>query len=78
MDRLYRKRAEGGRGLISLEDCLELECDTLTKCIQQSNEILLAAVKRQGVTVLKESPEENFKENIERKRTGDYQAKQLV
>ena len=26
----------------------------------------------------KDSPEENFKENIERKRTGDYQAKQLV
>ena len=44
------KRAEGGRGLISLEDCLELECDTLAKCIQQSNEILFAAVKRQRLT----------------------------
>ena len=63
-------------GLISLEDCVELECEILAKYIQQSNEILLEAVKRQGV--LKESSEENLKENIERRRTGDYQAKQLV
>ena len=41
------KRAEGGRGLRSLEDCVELECDSLAKYIQQSNEILLAAVKRE-------------------------------
>ena len=40
--------------------------------IQQSNEILLADVKREGV--LKESTEDNLWENIERKRTGDYQA----
>ena len=46
------------------------------KVIQQSNEILLDAVKRQDV--LKESSEENLKEYTERRRTGDYQAKQLV
>ena len=70
------KRAESVGGLISLEDCVELECETLAKYIQQSNEILLEAVKRQGV--LKQLSEENLKENIERRRTGDYQAKQLV
>lgn len=63
-------------GLISLEGCVELDCETLAKYIQQSNEIVLEAVKRQGV--LKESSEENLKGNIERRRTGDYQAKQLV
>jgi len=40
------------------------------------NVFWFAAIKRQGV--LKESSEENWMENIERKRTADYQAKQLV
>lgn len=43
------KRAESVGGLISLEDCVELECETLAKYIQQSNEILPKAVKRQDV-----------------------------
>ena len=30
------KRAEGGRGLISLEDCVELECDSLANYIHKA------------------------------------------
>ena len=30
------ERAEGGRGLISLEDCVELECDSLAKYIHKA------------------------------------------
>ena len=30
------KRAEGGRGLISLEDCVELEYDSLAKYIHKA------------------------------------------
>ena len=30
LDRLYRKRSERGRGLVSMEDCVEVEFDSLT------------------------------------------------
>lgn len=33
---LYMKRAEDGRGLISREDCVELECDSLAKYIHKA------------------------------------------
>ena len=36
VDRLYMKRAEGGRGLISLEECVELECESLAKYIHKA------------------------------------------
>jgi len=36
LDRLYRKRSEGGRGLISMEDFVEVEFDKSYD--QQNNE----------------------------------------
>ena len=43
VDRLYLKRKNGGRGLISVEDCIEMETRNLKSYIQESNEGLLKA-----------------------------------
>ena len=46
VDRIYLKRAEGGRGLIGVEDCVRIEPNSLEKYLQNSTEELLAAVNR--------------------------------
>lgn len=48
-DRLYIKRAEGGRGMISAEDCVEIEINSLNKYIEGSIERLLKAVKDEKI-----------------------------
>ena len=45
VDGLYMKRAEGGRGLISVEDCVELECDSLAKYIHKAMRFCLQLLK---------------------------------
>merc|ERR1712048_1224198 len=42
--RLYRKRNEGGRGLISIEDCVRCEEANLSQYVQNSDEWLLKEV----------------------------------
>ena len=44
MDRLYVKRSEGGRGLLSVEDCVNIEVGSLFKYVVTSSERLLQAV----------------------------------
>ena len=51
VDRMYLKRAEGGRGLIGVEDCLRREIDSLEKYIRNSREELLIAVNRKDAFV---------------------------
>ena len=45
VDRLYKKRAEGGRGMISVEDCADTETNSLYNYVEKINERLLMAVK---------------------------------
>ena len=40
-DRLYVPRKEGGRGLVSTEDCVELAIRGLEVCVHGSEEILI-------------------------------------
>ena len=49
VDRLYVKRAEGKRGMISVEDCVEIETNSLLQYIIESKEKLLKAVKDEGI-----------------------------
>ena len=44
VDRLYVKRSEGGRGLLSVEDCVNIEVGSLFKYVVTSSERLLQAV----------------------------------
>ena len=47
VDRLYMKRANGGRGLIGVEDCVRIEQDSLLKYISKSEEDLLRIVREE-------------------------------
>ncbi len=49
VDRLYWKRAEGGRGLLSVEECVKIEQTSIGYYISNSNERLLAEVGREGI-----------------------------
>ena len=45
VDRLYIPRKEGGRGLISIEDCVELVMSGLEVCAHGSEERLIQLAK---------------------------------
>ena len=45
VDRLYVKRSQGGRGLISVEDCVNIEVGSLYQYVVNSPESLLMATK---------------------------------
>ena len=49
VDRLYVSRKEGGRGLISLMDCVDMEVAGLKKYVMNSKEELLICVKEEEV-----------------------------
>ena len=49
VDRLYMKRSEGGRGMISVEDCVEMEINSMYQYILRSNEKLLKIVKEEEI-----------------------------
>ena len=48
VDRLYIPRKNGGRGMISVKNCVEMETESLMKYAEDSNEILLKAVEGEG------------------------------
>ena len=50
IDRLYLRRKEGGRGLISIEMCVRSEENNLGLYVRESNEMLLKGVKKVGIT----------------------------
>ena len=72
VDRLYIKRAEGGRGMISVEDCVEIETNSLHQYIIESKEKLLKDVKDEGIL-----GEGMSKEDVAEKRKNQYKEKPL-
>ena len=72
VDRLYIKRAEGGRGMISVEDCVEMETNSLHKYIVESKEKLLKAEKDEGIL-----GEGMSKGDVAEKRRNQYKEKPL-
>ena len=46
VDRIYMPRNNGGRGIISVEDCVEMETESLKKYVENSNERLLGRNSR--------------------------------
>ena len=73
VDRLYIPRKEGGRGLISIEDCVELAISGLEVYIRESEERLIQAAREDKVdgleaaSVLKRSKKEKRLEIWEEK-----------
>lgn len=48
VDRLYFKRKQGGRGLISVEDCVTAEINSMVRYLVNSDEIALKAVQNEN------------------------------
>ena len=71
-DRLYIKRAEGGRGLISVEDCVLIEKNCLYEYIRNSQEPMLKEIQGEGVVDI--GAEKNF---IKDKRKNNLKEKEL-
>lgn len=47
--RLYIFRSNGGRGIIIVKDCVEMETESLKKYVESSNERTLNGVKGEGI-----------------------------
>ena len=73
VDRLYIFRKEGGRGLISIEDCVELVIRGLKVYVHESEEKLIQAARGdkldslEAASVLKRSKKEKRLEDWEEK-----------
>ena len=73
VDRLYIPRKEGGRGLISIEDCIELAIRGLEVYVHVSEERLIQAVRGdkidglEAASALKRLKKEKRLEDWERK-----------
>ena len=48
-DRLYMKREKGGRGMISIEDCIEMETHNMKEYLEKSEENMLKEVLEEGI-----------------------------
>ena len=65
--RLYRKRNEGGKGLISIEDCVRCEEANLSQYVQNSEEWLLKEVAEMDLVSSAETGED-YKKRIDLER----------
>ena len=72
VDRLYIKRTEGGRGLISVEDCVLIEKNCLYEYICNNQEPMLMEIQREGIVDI--GAEKN---SIKDKRKNNFKEKQL-
>ena len=66
VDRLYLSRRDGGRGMISIEDCLRMEEKNLARYVVNSNERLFGVVA-EGLEVVESGKEYKKRMLIERK-----------
>ncbi len=74
VDRLYMKRKDGGRGLISVEECVNSEEKSLTEYVVRSEEWMLKEVAK----VLKVGElKEDYQKRIERERKERLKAKKV-
>ena len=75
--RLYLKRSQGGRGLISVEDCVNIEALNLDRYMVKSEEKLLSAAQ-----IVLEANEEGesgveYKDRVKLERIKDLQGKEM-
>ena len=75
VDRLYIPRKEGGRDLISIEDCVELEIRGLEVYVHGSDERLIQAARRDKIDGLEAASV--FKRLKKEKRLEDWEEKVL-
>ena len=76
VDRTYLKRKKGGRGLISVEECVILEKTSLGFYINESEQMLLQEVVNEDIMSENENPK-TIKEKLRRTREDKYYKKSL-
>ena len=64
VDRLYVKRSQGGRGLISVDDCVSVEVGSLHRYAKDSKEKLLVAVQNENILDEREKKERIRQERL--------------
>ena len=74
-NRLYLQRCEGGRGLIVLEDCAQVEVHSLEKCLSTSKEKILKEISRSRI--IENNKYSGSKEKIYKKHREMYEGKPL-
>ena len=72
VDRLYLRREEGGKGMIGVEDCVEIEVKSLSEYVNVSTESLIRAVKAEEIL-----GDGKTKREILEKRKNQYMRKNL-
>lgn len=77
VDRLYLKRKDGGRGLISVLDCVRMEEENLMVYATQSEEWMLQKVVQHGIVKDGPVPVIPHKTRVEKERTERLFAKPL-
>ena len=75
IDRLYLRRADGGRGLIGIEDCVWMEQESLLRYIEQGTGKLILAVGKEEM--LKAGKGEQNKEGMQKEHAELRRSKPL-
>ena len=76
VDRLYLKRNEGGRGLISVEECVKMEEKGLSEYVKASEEPMLKEVVKENILRENETKDEYQSRTYEQRMSG-YMNKSL-
>ena len=76
VDRLYWKRKEGGRGLLSVQDVVKIEENSMGFYIKDKEETLLAEVVREGLFDDSEDPKK-MKDEVVKKHKAAFEEKTL-
>ena len=75
-DRLYIPRKEGGKGLMNIEDCVNIEIRALGQYVKNNQDEWLRSVWDEGLLKEDEDPEK-FKETMKKKRAEEWYKKPL-
>ena len=75
VDRMYLQRCEGGRGLLGMEDCVQVEVRSLEKYLTISKEKILKEVSRSKF--IENNKYERSKEEVNKKHREKYEGKPL-
>ena len=77
IDRLYIARVEGGRGLLSIAECVETKEQSLSLYLDQSEERLLRLSKSERILPQYEGPLATGKKQKKEQRHKQWKEKQL-
>ena len=76
VNRLYAPRKEGGKGMISIEDCVNIESRALGQYLKNSEDEWLKSAWQEQMIKVDEEPDE-YKDRITKERTENWHKKSM-